>query len=641
MDFRKLLLTVGLLGVTFAGGAGVFKSSGSNAGTGLAFDFSGGTIPSGITPSARTGDSLILATSASTATIQAAGSQGVCENRGGGAVGCESFPSLINLLPAPFNFASASYGKSATVTADATTAPDGTSTADKINDTSAVAVQVVNWTGLGIAGQRPRSIWAKLDTPNPSVSGGWVADAGAGQAGTSFATLTTNWQRVTAFGFNVQFMSLDPAGFTPGIYAGNDVTTFTASGTGAIDVWGGSMFDTPTSADMPGIATAGGAGGSTGPQDYQISSSLLANTVSSGDFDIAIQLSSTQLGGGSGTISAGYVFSANTAGGLLAVNVDTNGIWRFIVNDAEKANVLVQGTGSALDVDIRATNKASLGTSTDGRFRVCVNHCCQVDRVFNATGTVQVPSAFYLGSNAGASYLPAMFKRISFPAGVTPSKFPAKVVIIGDSNSDSFGNMIMRGSLILDGTTGSIDIVNLAVGGANIASQQTTYDNSEYKADQSILAFDILIGGNNVRLLSQDSATILSLLQALITDLHTDVPNAKIIVHTLLPDKASFTGGMYATWQAVNTAIAACTFTGVTLCDATGSTTVNDGSDNIRAGYLYDSSTHLNDYGRSKFDEAVRADLVQVGVLSLLASNEPPLGCGALATNWGHGGSIR
>jgi hypothetical protein len=578
----------------------------------LVLDFSAG-VPAGVTPSNRTGGSMTLAMSISTAVRQVAGAQGLYEDRGGGLTGVWSIPPLSNLIPDPLDFSAASWSKSATVSAPNILAPDGTNSANSITDSDPAANKLVLWGGTPAVDQRCGPYWVQNDVGNlPNINGGVDGD-GAGDYGCNNPG-STSWRRVPIFSNGVQFRAVYPTGFLCGIHMNAPATIYNVAGVGTVNAWAISMHDA-TAMDMPGALTTSSA------QDYYLSAGSLARVVSHGDLDVEIRFWGEQQGHGFGLMADGYIFSATTpTQGKFSVRVGGGGQWTAQIKGVDVATFYLGSISIDKEVVIRLQCKPSLGAS-GGRFRVEVGGCAQLDVTFSAAGAaLEVPTAFSIGSDqsTAGTFFPAWFTKISFPVGAPVTKLDAEFLVLGESSSGSYASLAMVGSLLYTQAEAHArpGIANMATAGSTIQNQQAVYLGSEYAGagGANVKAVLIWIGVNNIIGQNDSANTIIGLLQTLVNTLKANMPNVKITLGELTPMKAGFTAPQYAVWQSLNTQIGAGAVTGVDAIVFSYVAALNDGADNLLIQYSYDGE-HCNDFGRAIIAAADRAALVSLGLL--------------------------
>lgn len=158
---------------------------------------------------------------------------------------------VVNLLTWSEAFDNAAWGKNITITANAVYAPDGTLTADKLEDTSNAVDQDVSRALTVPAGIVTASVWLRADTPQTSRI--QVRD-GALAVNVSVVSVTTEWQRFSVSSINPSSVSGNGAIWV----FPRDV----AAETGHVYAWGAQLNPGPTAlpyqrndANLGGVAT--------------------------------------------------------------------------------------------------------------------------------------------------------------------------------------------------------------------------------------------------------------------------------------------------------------------------------------------------------------------------------------------------
>ena len=579
----------------------------------MAIDLTTATLPGGITVT-RTGGTTVYAQDSASHITATTG--GVFEDRGNNLAGWWSFGAIpINQITAPFDHTDASWTKtnSPTLTHNAAVAPDGTTTADELKDTSTSLRQVISaLDGTVLSTPMIHSTWVRDSSPVPSTRGGIHAAQGTPSRGKRFPGGNT-WTRVTAWHDLDRFHMLEACGYDPA------TNTQDATQTGAVYVWGD--YYTPDVHDYPLVTAASAA------QTIKLDASTAASLIPAGDLDLTVSyIPHVAMDGVYGPGDA-WIWSTNTPDGLMGVKYVSGSFqYRLFVRgvDVTSTNgLLLGGWTDSKETKIRASYKPSTGKY---RLQVFQNGCCSNEVSGNTTGGALAAANdfLWLGSNLGASpYCVAQYTKVEANTS-SHSEFVGEFCIVGDSISEAVNNQSLTASGVysLAESRTAAGITTLAHRGDKIADQKTKFLASAVKGNSAVKAFTVMIGVNDIAT-GSDAITVENGIQDLINTIHTNNPSAKIILCKLTPAKTALTGPQYAVWQAVNTWITGGSPTSVDRVDTAISDNLNDGADDIIAIYTLDHLHPINT-GRDIMAAAWRADFQALGVWNPTPPPPPP-----------------
>jgi hypothetical protein len=229
-----------------------------------------------------------------------------------------------------------------------------------------------------------------------------------------------------------------------------------------------------------------------------------------------------------------------------------------------------------------------------------------------------IPTAFYLGSNLGATPAPDGISYFESAAKAHDGAIaPVEIVVMGDSTSDAAAERMAIASSIYypaeRWTRGGI--FSLAQSGATIATQKTLWTlPNYYNGKASVKAFVIMIGVNDI-LANTAAATIIAALSDLTATVKASNPTAKVVMSLILPAGNAFTGPQLAVWTAVNTAISNGTVTGVDAVQSAANAILDDGTGKLKPFYDYGDGLHEDDQARHVIAAAVRNSLTGLAIL--------------------------
>lgn len=611
--------TTGPISVTNAYGTTAGPSFTVDANT-FAFDLTTLTVPTGLTLT-RTGATAYAQRSATT--VAAAEGAAIVEDFGdGNGGGTWTFPAYYNPAP-PFDFrdsAGWAYLSTPTVTINDATAPDGTVTADKIADTSAVATQ-----GLAIAGSTApgndlwsvASVWVKDASPAPSAAGCVAAlyDQGSLNYGTTLSSGNT-WRRVNAAWFksggstSFEYIGIYPAGAAP--VANSATINYTTSATGAVHAWGASatrgyallpLISGTTSASTIAADTPANVLAVNG--DLHIEGEYLMDPISSGapstaDYWRLFHVSAT---GGDHYI---------TFGQQLIMNGTFRGVGPGITGASRNVGIQTQGKGFRWEFWYRPS-------SNDFGMQFWVNGMRESNATYRNTGTsaIGTVTAAYLGHNNGTSIFP---RRHTMWRKTSRSLDACEGVLLGDSIVSTYSADPSAATYIYTSSEARNrdGIVSYAYPGQTINQQTTAWQGSAQRGAVGVAWVWIHAGINDLNTGGDSAATATSDLQALINDINTQNPSAKVIVAPVFPCKSAVGATVWAKAETYNSNIAGTgpnPITGSNLIRLAYWTAADDGSGNLIAAYDSGDGIHENTAGRQYIAGLVRAALVANNLL--------------------------
>ena len=651
----------GMTSTSASGSGGTTSSSGSGGATTVSSSSSSGTPTGfgvGVTadPSllasypgivAATAGAIYPQTGAAAVTQIVGGSTDpVYENRGatadpyGGGVWC--FPSTINLAPSPFDFSTSggwTIQGTMTETASGITAPDGTTNAQKVYQTT-TSYADAHFTIPSTPSPLQYSCWYRWDATNPPPAPPYPALTRGAFTPFTAGILPSagTWTRASVLfaGGTSTAVGLTPSGSSA---TGAAVNT----GAGAIEAWG--FQATNGVHDLPLLSGTASAAKTLDAAR----SALLIDKDGNLDFEVTFQTSTSWLSE-SGTA---YLWSATTADGLMSLRatVATSlNVPAFVLTvrgvDVLDTSVGAPGVSGQFHESqpgepftVRAWYNLTAGVSG---IRLSVAGLYLPDSTSSAAGTVlAAPSQVYLGTNLGsaAAAFSGRMKPYRRPAALAAAPAQAQVegIMIGDSivsptgtaggPADGVGSYVYTQGAAGEWTTRA-GIGDLARPLDKIAGQVPAWWSNpinQWHQAAYIKWFFVQVGINDV-LASRTAAQIITDLQAAVTTLKADCPTAKIVLATMLPAR-SYQGmnpAMYAVWQAVNVAIVGGGATPITGASAILDTAAtgspwNDGSDNL--ALAVDSGDHLHTNTLGRFKQAqdptygLRPKLTALGLL--------------------------
>lgn len=607
---RRLLTSTGVL-ISLVCVAGFTAPVACFHSSSFVIDLSGPTLPATIVATARTGDPIWAATSA-TSIAQVSGA-GVYENRGG-LGGWWSFPAYSNLISAPFAHGSSPWATSGTVTVTAEgttgapTGPDGVSESGATIADADTSTWVLNGVSASPSTAASHSGWARVNAVNPPTSPGGMYLGGGGVYG--YVTPSgPAWQRWYSYAAGQQYHGYSPAGMVP---SPDPYTSpaFVNSATGAMDVWGSQMLDSVV--DLPLANTSVGA------QDYTFASSVLPRFA--GDLDVQGRFTTSLVQNGQQQQPDGYLWSESSTDGLAAVRIAAGSF----VATARGSDVFTgfnANFGYGQEVTWRFVYAPSSGTAL---LRITYNGVYQDQTEVRATATgsaLAQPSAAYLGSNVGSDYAAVQHRQFSFPRGGTGALIP-EFVVLGDSIVGALSNYALTPSYIYTASEARTraGIVDIAVPGNKVNDQIANWNASSYSGSNGdgLKVAIVMVGINDIAA-GTSAATIEGYLQTLVNTLKADHPSMKVILCTLTPAKRqldTINVGYYSVWQTLNTDIRAGVVTGTDLLSDSARAATEDGTTgNLYGPYDKGDGIHPDNPGRQAIGEAWRGDLQSLGEL--------------------------
>lgn len=583
----------------------------------FSFDLTQPTLPSGLVAT-RTGADFYPDVSATVAALSTTAE--VFEDRGdaqGG--GFWTFPSYTNEAASKmFDFSSGggwTHNGSPTYTANAATAPDGTSTADRVADPGSGATSDVLFSATGLASNSLpllASVWVKDVSGSAPTATGALAPVPNGVVGSSTLGAGTAWRHASTVWFNTSartdsYIDIFPAGAA---VQPDGSLMHTNAETGAVDLWGAQAYR--GRALLPLVAGTSG--------DLTISAVTPANSLAeNGDLHIegAFLMDTLFNNGGPPGGDPYVIFEADTAGGAFRLEY-TDQVINGYFNDAN----IISSVTFTLNIgylDQRGElrwefwNRPSVGDS-GMQFFLSGERINSVRSTSVAQGT---PTSFNLGHQAGAYILP---RRHTLLDRITRDIDAANGVILGDSIVAAYSPYSSVGSRILTvPESKERQIVSYATPGNTVSQQHTAWSASAQSGASDVEWVLVHVGVDDF-IAGDSAATVTGRLQDLIDDINADNPTAKIILSPLLPCKANASVGatVWGRIQTYNDNIAGTggtPITGSNLIVLPYWSDADDGSGNLIAGYDSGDGLHQNTAGRQYMAGVYRAALIANGLL--------------------------
>jgi len=569
--------------------------------TSLAGSYSGATFQ-------RSASSVYVMRSTSTVEGVSSANSPLWEDRGDGAGGgVWTFPAYTNAVADPFDISSGAWTPyvTGTITANALTSPSGSLTADQFTEASAVAGPGAVYQAFGSAAAWS-SVWV-TDSGTAPTHPGMLTAVSSASRGATFSV--SGWRRVSTYEAASDIFALWGPGKAPG-------PVDTAAATGTYYWWGSSRV--AGKMDLPLAATSSGA--CTIALDH-------TKTIVDGnfDFEVSFVIHHLDCSDWSGDF---HIFQGTSADGDLSLRY-VNSTNSFVLA-ARGADVLTVSPSDAPNtntnlnwrmgdtITIRAWYRP--GTASAG-VRYTVNGVTGADKTGAASGlALAALTAFSLGA-IGGTPLAARFRNARVMTSPVSTK-PVEIVVLGDSTIAAYALQSSSAEYYSAAQrTSRPGIGMIALPGDTIALQKAKLLASPWYGFTGVDAVVIEVGINDCTATSVN-ATVIAAYQDLVNTAALGFPGAQIVVAQMSPAKAYYTavygGGAvnaYATWQALNTAIAS-TITGVSARVTSHDAILNDGSGNINAAYSIGDGVHPNNAGRAVIASAHRAALVSLGVLT-------------------------
>jgi hypothetical protein len=576
-------------------------------GSGLSWDFTGASLPGGVTANLAAGDSVYPATSATAVAAVVVGANAVREDYGdGNGSGTRTFPSYTNIVGAGAsnNIAHGNWStqNTSTRTADYANGPDGTTTASRFLDTDGGAVA---------------NAYQIIGSGAPAWACAWVRDDSGGSPATSEGDLTwadayhnlgvnlgtgSSWRYKCGYSTTDTYFVVRPSGEVLSYYGATP--TSTASATGGVLLWGIQALQ--YGARLPSI-----------PFDTNSSSSLAVGAATlqlvtpaqallpGGDLDLTVCGISDWFDSTAHLTNAQdwCVWGAREAGagddklcytGSSGAAVQTQ--WNLTVRGAV-VRTMVMGL-PPIDTEwcVRAWYRPSVNESgllfmSNGM----VEHVSGIVTGTTSGGALATPTAFYLGANpTGSEVAPVRWTRMRTNP-IRYSTLRPEIVVLGDSLSEYWGggvggnyyrNHSWASSVytLAQGRARPTGIVNLAFHGERIDEQKTRWDGAPYKGQSQIKCVWIYAGVNDIAQ-GASAATISTRYQALVDDIAAANPSAKILCQKIGPADAYFDAGQEAVQDATNDNLNGTGSNNITGCHAyvTSIYTALDSSGNLKA----------------------------------------------------------
>jgi lysophospholipase L1-like esterase len=609
-------------------------------GSRFSFDLSKLALPDGISV-ARTGGTIYAARSAVSA-VAVAGAD-VYEDRGDGRGGGHwVFDAYTNQIADPFAFLGEHWAVINTLvrTADIGAGPDGATQAMRLRDSDPAALAYLFWVGVApgtpLEGETPTqfSLWLRDTSGDAPTSPGSIT-AFSSYVLTPNGTGTTWKRKASCFSKSsgagqADYGQIYPAGKA---YDADYIQVDTVAATGAIDVWGAQV--THALGDVPLLVGSSSAAVMTVDTP---ANALLPN----GDLHIEGEFwwddrdrLDRQPVSWNGTL---YLFSMQTPSGLAALHFSQSVGMRATVNGTDSPNGNYGYTPTEYVNHLLRWEFWNRPSDNKGGYNLWWNGCRyggQNRSAFRYAAVAQAtPTSLYLNSNLGAagSALPApvtLLRRVdqAAPGGrrdVGTDFEAAEGVILGDSIVTAVSPWgFYTGAYIYTVSEGKTrrGIVSFADSGFTIAGQTSQWTSSAQRGRSDIQWLIIQLGVNDI-ITGRTEVQMTTDMQALIDDINTQNPTAKILLSPMTPCKAIYTGPQYALWLAFNADIAgsgAIPITGSNLIRLSPWASLNDGAGNLAAlydgGNGYVDGVHPNDTGRFIQAAAFRAALVAEGLL--------------------------
>jgi hypothetical protein len=584
----------------------------SRRGSIFAIDLTQQAAAAAATATTRAGNSLFPAQSATVAALVGNNAM-VYEDRGDGiGGGVWSLASFTNTVSNPFAFDNAAWTVQAgiAVTPNTGASPDGTVTADRIDDTSGASHGAVYQL---LAGAAVDSVWVRDFAADPPTAPGMLSGLATAVTGVSFGSGTL-WRRVSVAGNGI--VALFPAGVQPGPVVIDPAT-------GSIEAWGAQCV--VGALDPP---LCDGTSGNAGVAVSGVSSMSADGTV----HVVGKFLPSWPIGTSTPT---GYIFSATIGGALFALRYDS-GTDSYTVT-ARGVDVLTVGTPSFAQGNTAAATRAGIECGYELLFhpgggnvalRILSNGCWSTYSTAVAAGpALGATTAVYLGSNLGASGFMSMRHTALTAYPKTQSALSnVEGIVLGDSVTSSYIGYGASPSFIYTfaESRSRAGIYCAAIPGDTIQGQQAHFD--AYIANYSPAWVGLAAGLNNLNP-ATPTADIIAAIQASVNDVRSKIPTrSKILIATLTPCRQRLItvfGGVggpiaYQQWLDINAAISGAGPTPITGVDArvtSQTATLNDGAGNLAAPYNSGDDIHTNDVGRGVQGGAWRVSLVSLGIL--------------------------
>ncbi len=318
-----------------------------------------------------------------------------------------------------------------------------------------------------------------------------------------------------------------------------------------------------------------------------------------------------------------YITSMSSSNGAHALYVDSSGNLTVEILGSTSActPAVMPYVGEGSEVELRyyydgiASGGQSVHLRVNGSY---LNTAAQWVTCNPSTGptNLAVPTAFYLGSNLGATPAPDGFSYLLSEGQAHTGVAAVEIVLLGDSLMAAVSNRKAVSTAIYYPSERWIrgGIMSVAQGGDTIANQQSLWGVNEYFGAASVKAVCILLGINDIAG-GASSSTVLASLNTLTAYVKANNSGAKVLLSTLLPAKNALTGPQYTAWQAVNSGITGGSVTNVDLVVTSASTELNDGTDALKWWYDFGDGLHENNRARDVVAQMWRDGLVSLGVL--------------------------
>jgi lysophospholipase L1-like esterase len=586
-------------------------------------DFTSATTAAALTY-ARTGVDIWLATSSGTVATKLVAGAGVpWQDTGVGlGTGVLVAPAFTNIFAVPYNFSDGQWvNLNSCAITTGQTAPDGTTDAVKLRDTSASLLAAMYRTSsVTIPGTL--AVWvADVAGDVPSPLGAIVGDQNGvaheafGGAAYRRVRIRTNPDGIALAGQGAAIYTLAPAG---------GATGFDVSAVGSVLAWGSSYY--PNTVDYPL------ANGASGMIAARLSTAAAAEIVLGGNLTLSGRFTPLWTNMYANGLP-GYAFSASTPDGLLALRYDhASDTWILTVRGAD---VLTAVTSASVAPTVTPTAGFAEGqeiqwtvwyhpTAGTMGIRLSINGNQSTDATGVASGSpLAAPTAAWVGSNVGTSGSLAAHLRGRVVSSLTVPAFAPEGIALGASVMASYVQRVPTPSFWYTAAEAwtRAGILTLALPGDTIAGQSARWSASAYKATVAFVVLDV--GLNDLSPVQNNSAPQIAATQALIDTVRADNPTCKIILCTMTPGKQRFIdvygatagGYAYANWLAVNLAITNGTITGADAVVSSHTAALNDGVGNLAAAYDTGDHIHFTDPGRAIFGAAQRAGITATGAL--------------------------
>ncbi len=596
--------------------------------TPVVFDFTSGSVPSGITAT-TSGDTVYAMRSSGTQVVAVTPGAGVgiFEDRGNGT-GILVAPSWSNVIVtdfgAAFPFALSSWDHNGvgnvTKTANQADGPapagTGLGNADLITAINPATQGKINlFCSTLSGGDAFGSVWFRDFAGNLPTSPGAFHGTPNGDKDTDRAPGTTTWTQLRWQGNGGAYSEIYPAG------------DFGTNGpTGGALVWGAQMGAGRYQLPLVSGATTATASAASLTVDDPSSFVVNGNFYASGKFKAITDAP------GSLVIGTGYppryLFSAETPGGKVSLRTQYSSAgsssvdWIFeangsdVITAAYGVGVTTPGVG-ALYLGEVSWQVAYDHTAGDAWMFVCLGGSCRLHRATGISSSVSTPTSFYVHSNVGADVMPALVREVRAPRSRSLIVRPS-ILVVGDSQMDVTDasvtivptrptNYVLTDTEVKAGKA----ILSTAVHGNTFAQQQTALAAIPSSFTSSIEAVTIAMGYNDFA--ANSNATTRTNCQSLLTYASTRFAGKVIQLHVPTPAKAGVSGTTYGRSVEFKDDVAGSYYTGSTRNITTLWTTYNDGSDNL----LPDTADHLhyNDSLKRLIGATMRAEYVTDGIL--------------------------